>query len=95
VTALKYRSKLRISIDILTIIAREGGETGPTRILYGANLSHDRLMTYLENLKELGLIEEMKGEDEKTTYRLLDKGVSLLSEFRKIDRLAEAFGVSI
>ena len=90
----KYRSKLRICADILRIIG-ERGETGPTRILYGANLSYDRLVKYLEYLKGLSLIEEVRVGEEKTVYRLTKKGVEFLREYRRVERFARAFGIEL
>lgn len=89
-----YRSKTRIYLDMLRAIRSEGGKSGPTKILYGANLSHDRLTKYLDQLIKLGLIAESK-EEEKTYYLITDKGVDFLREFGRIERFAEAFGIGI
>ena len=61
--AAKYRSQFRIYVDIMHVIQRENNEAKPTRILYGANLSHDRLIKYLEELKSLGVIQESGTDD--------------------------------
>jgi len=90
----KYRSQIRIYADMLRAIEKEKGDAKPTHILYGANLSHDRLVKYLAQLKEQGLIEE-KENSEKTTYSLTDKGIEFLNEFRKVSQFAEAFGFVI
>jgi predicted transcriptional regulator len=71
-----------------------GGRSGPTRILYGANLSYDRLMKHLNQLIELGLVAEEK-EKEETVYKLTDKGRTFVLEFVKIEKFAEAFGITI
>ncbi len=92
--AQKYRSQIKILADILEVVGREHGGAKPTHILYGANLSHDRLVKYLTQLKEKQLIEERENPD-KTTYTLTDKGVGFLREFRKIAGFAEAFGFEI
>ena len=89
--APKYRSQLRIYADILRVVERERGNAKPTHILYGANLSHDRLVKYLTQLRERGLIEET-GVADRTAYSLTDKGIEFLKEFRKISEFAEAFG---
>jgi len=89
-----YRSKAHIYLDMLRTIRSEGGKSGPTKILYGANLSYDRLTKYLNQLIELGLITESKEED-KTYYLLTDKGIDFLREFSRIERFAEAFGIGI
>jgi predicted transcriptional regulator len=89
----KYRSQFRIYVDIMHVIQREGNQAKPTRILYGANLSHDRLVKYLEELKALGVIQE-SGTDEKV-YSLTQKGIEFLNNFRKVESFAGAFGFKI
>ena len=90
---IRYRSKVRICVDILSVILREG-EVGPTRIMYGANLSYDRLTKYLSYLLELGLVKEVERGD-RTTYVLTEKGLRFLEEFRKFERFSRAFGIEI
>ncbi len=90
----KYRSQMRILVDILEAVGRDRGNARPTHILYGANLSHDRLVKYLARLKEKELIKE-NGDGEKVTYLLTEKGIEFLREFNKISRFAEAFGFNI
>lgn len=91
--AAKYRSQFRIYVDIMHVIQRENNEAKPTRILYGANLSHDRLIKYLEELKSLGVIQE-SGTDDKL-YGLTQKGIEFMNNFRKVESFAEAFGFKI
>jgi predicted transcriptional regulator len=91
--AMKYRSQMRIYVDIMRVIQREGNEAKPTRILYGANLSHDRLVKYLEELKTLGVIQET-GTDDKV-YSLTQKGIEFMNNFRKVESFASAFGFRI
>ena len=88
----EYRSKTRIYADILHSILKQGGKSGPTRILYGANLSHDRLMKYLGQLIELELIRK---EEDVKVYKLTSKGRSFILEFIKVEKFAEAFGITI
>jgi len=90
----EYRSKTRIYADILNSIMKHGGKSGPTRILYGANLSYDRLMKHLGQLIELGLIQEEK-EDDEVIFKLTDKGRAFVLEFIKVEKFAEAFGITI
>ena len=91
--AAKYRSQFRIYVDIMHVIQRENNEAKPTRILYGASLSHDRLIKYLEELKSLGVIQE-SGTDDKL-YGLTQKGIEFMNNFRKVESFAEAFGFKI
>ncbi len=91
--ATKYRSQLRIYVDILRVIQRESNQAKPTRILYGANLSHDRLIKYLDELKALDVIQEA-GTDDKV-YSLTQKGIEFMNNFRKVESFASAFGFKI
>jgi len=92
-TTTKYRSQFRIYVDVMQVIQREGNQAKPTRILYGANLSHDRLVKYLDELKGLGVIQE-SGTDEKL-YSLTQKGIEFMNNFRRVESFASAFGFKI
>jgi predicted transcriptional regulator len=91
---LKYRSQMKIYVDIMRVIQREENRAKPTRILYGANLSYDRLLRHLDELKTLGVIEEMVESDDRF-YRLTQKGIEFLNQFRAVERFATAFGFAI
>ncbi len=90
----EYRSKTRIYVDILDSLLRHGGKSGPTHILLGANLSHERLMKHLKQLIDLGLVSEETDDDERV-FKLTDKGRVFILEFVKIEKFAKAFGITI
>jgi predicted transcriptional regulator len=91
-----YRSKMRILADMMRAIQSEGEEgLGPTKILYAANLSHDRLTQYLEELVEKELIKEANPDGENRVYLLTEKGREFLKEFIRMERFSEAFGIEI
>ena len=91
-----YRSKMRILVDMMRAIQGEGDEgAGPTKILYAANLSHDRLTQYLDELVEKELIIEREQSSEGRAYHLTEKGRAFLVEFVRIERFSEAFGIEI
>ena len=89
----KQRSVLRINLDILNAV-QEMGDAKPTHILYKANLSHERLTRYLEDLTTKGLIV-VNQEGENRTYRLTSKGVSFLIEMRHAETFVQGFGLAI
>ena len=91
-----YRSKMRILADMMRAIQSEGEEgAGPTKILYAANLSHDRLTQYLDELIEKDLIREVSPESDNRIYLLTEKGREFLKEFIRMERFSEAFGIEI
>jgi predicted transcriptional regulator len=91
-----YRSKMRILADMMRAIQSEGEEgAGPTKILYAANLSHDRLTQYIDELVEKGLIVELQPDSTNRNYILSEKGREFLREFVRIERFSEAFGIDI
>ena len=86
------RSKHQIIYDILSLISHKGGKVKPTHILYGGNLSHDRLKKYLKELIDAGFIE--KTEDKgRVYYQLAEKGYKFMEEFKKIEEMTTAFGI--
>jgi len=91
-----YRSKMRILADMMRAIQSEGEDgAGPTKILYAANLSHDRLTRYLEELVEKDLINAAEPKSDNRIYFLTEKGREFLKEFVRMERFSEAFGIEI
>ena len=78
---------------MLHTIEKNGGKSRPTHILYGANLSHDRLKKYLESLEKEGFIKKIEGE--QTFYEITQRGLEFLSTYNKMKRFFNAFGVSV
>jgi predicted transcriptional regulator len=87
------RSSLKIYLDILETV-RDEGNTRPTRILYRANLSHDRLVKYLSELNTRTLLEERTDSDGKY-YTLTAKGLDFINQVKKAEAFVMGFGLSI
>ncbi len=87
------RSRLRIYADILRVIEEEG-DALPTHILYKANLSHERLTSYMADLEERGLVIQVRQSDTKA-YRLTQEGRRLLRQLRKAEAFLSGFGISL
>ncbi len=88
------RSKIGILVDILRLIQKKGGVAKPTHILYGANLSHVRLNKYMDVLMEKQFVETVSAGG-RGVYRITEKGMEFVREFRKVEQFSEAFGVPI
>lgn len=91
---IERRSKIAILKDILSTIQRKNGKARPTHILYGANLSHDRLKRYLDSLLVEGFVEKVE-EDGQTFYVLTQRGKEFLSGFNKMKHFLDAFGIKV
>ncbi|MEM4336577.1 MAG: winged helix-turn-helix domain-containing protein [Candidatus Woesearchaeota archaeon] len=86
------RNRLEIVNDILKSIQDKGGSIKPTHLLYKSNLSHDRMKSYIAELKEKGLIsEELKAN--KKIIVITTKGFEFLVNYKKIKEFEEAFGI--
>ena len=88
----KRRGKLEIIADILRSIQNKEGKIKPTHLLYKSNLSHAKLMEYVDILLEKGMIEErlVKG---KKMFFMKDQGHKFLLEFERIKEFSDSFGL--
>ncbi|MEE8583198.1 MAG: winged helix-turn-helix domain-containing protein [Dehalococcoidales bacterium] len=75
------RSSIEIVADMLRL-----GEAGKTEIMYSVNMSYFQLQKYLGFLLERGLIDKVKVGNPSFTYRVTQKGLTLL---RSIDGILE------
>jgi predicted transcriptional regulator len=88
----KRRSRLDIICDMLGAIQTKGGKIKPTHLMYKANLSHNLLSSYLEELVTKEMVKEMKLDD----YRYLiitDKGMEFMQNMKKMKEFQESFGL--
>ncbi len=88
----KKRSKLEIVYAILDNIKARNGKIKPTHILYKSNLSYQMMEHYLEELKNNGLIVELKIKSGRT-YAITEKGLAYLDKYKLIADFAETFGL--
>ena len=88
------RSKMQVIADILRVVEGSGNRVKPTHILYKANLSHKLLKDHINTLLQKGFIE-VEIEKNHTYYRITEKGQRFMSEFRKLEKLSQAFGLPV
>ncbi|MBI2079021.1 MAG: hypothetical protein HYT80_11770 [Euryarchaeota archaeon] len=89
----EYRGRIAIIHDILHAINQEDG-IGTTRLLFLSNLSHERLMDYLGELRTKGLIAEAEASPKKA-FTLTDKGHRFLAEVQRIRGFMADFGLEM
>ena len=86
------RSNIEVIHDMLNSIRQKGGAIKPTHLMYKANLSHQQMKLYIEQLMTKDLIEEQMQANKKQ-IALTDKGYQFLSEYRKMKEFIDAFGL--
>lgn len=89
------RNRIEIINDILNSIL-EKGEIKPTHLMYKSNLSHTLMKSYLEELIEKELIQEIKKNHKKqehTYFILTEKGSKFVEKFKKMREFEETFGL--
>lgn len=85
------RSKQQVIFDLLSAASAKNG-IRKTHLMYKANLSHESLKRYLDELLSAGLLEEAQRK-KKTVYLVTGQGEAYLEEARRFMKLQEAFGL--
>ncbi|MDD3175809.1 MAG: winged helix-turn-helix domain-containing protein [Candidatus Nanoarchaeia archaeon] len=88
----KRRSRVQIIFDILNSIKIKGGTIKPTHLLYKSNLSHNMMNEYLIELIGKEFVTEHLAKTGKM-YSLTRKGYEYLSEYDKVQRFMDSFGL--
>ena len=78
--------------DMLAIVQEKGGSIKPTHLLYKSNLSYKKMLEYVKELMDKGMVGE-KEEKGKKMYIITEKGSAYIQEFRKIKEFSDSFGL--
>lgn len=89
----EYRSRPRITLEILRAIKNEPG-IGVTRLLSYTNMSTERLQAYVAEIEARGLIAEGTKEGRRG-YSITSSGQTVLTELDRVDRFMADFGMSL
>ena len=88
----KYRSKIKLLIDILDSI--EGNpETNLSHVSLRANIPHSRLKPIIDHLHEQGLINVNKKDKKTVNVSLTDSGYRFLMELKKLYKILAQIGL--
>ncbi len=87
----RRRSRARIVLEVLEVLAREGGMP-PTRLSYATRLPYDRLSSILEQLRARGLVEVVEAEGRREV-KLTREGYTALKQLKAALRVLEALGL--
>jgi predicted transcriptional regulator len=88
----RKRNRTEIMHDMLRIIQEKKGKIKRTHLMYKANLSHNQMKLYLEELsnKELILIGS---EENKSSLNITIKGQDFFMQYLKIREFERTFGL--
>ncbi|HLC74593.1 MAG TPA: winged helix-turn-helix domain-containing protein [Candidatus Nanoarchaeia archaeon] len=89
---MKKRDRLEIINDILHLISSRDAK--PTQIMYKANLSHEMLSQYMNELLAKNFIIEKKDKKGQRTYSLAEKGINFLRDYTLIKNFVDSYGLN-
>ncbi len=88
----RKRNRTEIMHDMLKIIQEKKGKLKRTHLMYKANLSHNQMKAYLEELTKKGLIET-KADGNKSSLNITKKGQDFFLQYMKIREFERTFGL--
>jgi len=77
---------------MLQTISNKGGRIKPTHLMYKANLSHNQMKLYLDELIEKKLIEE-EAKEERKMLLITEKGFMFIQQFSQMKEFEKTFGL--
>ncbi|MBT3720281.1 hypothetical protein HN789_05335 [archaeon] len=89
---MRKRDRLEIIKDILQAISDKRGNIKPTHIMYKANLSHQMLTEYMNEILEKELADETIIKKKKK-YEITTKGLSYLKDYNMIRGFVDSYGL--
>ena len=87
---------MEIISDMLAAILQKGGSIKPTHLMYKANLSHNQMKGYLEELEKKELIaknDEKKETREKVSIKITPNGRTFLFKYSEMKEFEKTFGL--
>lgn len=87
------RSRIDIVSDMLSAIQDKGGRIKPTHLMYKANLSYEQLRSYLEELVDKELVEEIKSERDNSYFVITERGSKFVQKVREMNQFEKSFGL--
>lgn len=86
------RTRVDIIMDMLKCISEKNGQIKPTHLMYKSNLSYVQMKEYLGEMKEKGLVDEIK-EKEKKMITITKKGKGFLVSALQMKEFQKTFGL--
>jgi predicted transcriptional regulator len=81
---------------MLVAILQKGGSIKPTHLMYKANLSHNQMKGYLEELEKKNLVaknDNEKESKEKVSIKITSNGRTFLAKYGEMKEFEKTFGL--
>lgn len=88
----RKRNRIEIMHDMLKIIQEKKGKIKRTHLMYKANLSHNQMKAYLDELNKKGLIEDVCNGNKKS-LNITKKGQDFFLQYLQIREFERTFGL--
>ncbi len=89
----KKRDRVEIIGDMLQAILNRKGKIKPTHLMYKANLSHEQLRSYLEELVNKEFVEKVATPEHYTYVTITDKGCKFVQKWQEMKQFEKSFGL--
>ena len=88
----RKRERSDIILDMLISIQEKGGRIKPTHLMYRANLAHQQMKAYLDDLVHKDFVKKIK-EDSYEYVIITDTGLKFVEKIKQMKEFERTFGL--
>jgi predicted transcriptional regulator len=88
----RKRERSDIILDMLISVQEKGGRIKPTHLMYKANLAHQQMKSYLEELVGKDFVKRIK-DNEYEYIIITDTGSKFVEKISQMKKFEKTFGL--